>query len=100
MEANAGAAYRTNPRDGVSVWVSIAVKKHHDQGDFYKGDLIGTSLAFQRLRPLSSWWESRQPPGRHGARRDKRSPSLPKGRRRRLASAGCQQEVSSVLGGA
>jgi hypothetical protein len=40
----------------VLVRVSIAVKRHHDQGRIYKGQyLIGTALYFQRFHPLSSW---------------------------------------------
>ena len=43
----------------VSVKVSITVKRHHDQGDSYKGKhLIGASLQDQRFRPLSSWQET------------------------------------------
>ena len=34
----------------------IAVKRHHDQGNSYKGKhLIGAGLQFQRLSPFSSW---------------------------------------------
>ena len=44
--------------------VSIAVKKHHDQGNSYKDKhLIGAGLQFQRFSPLSSW----QHPGRQCA---------------------------------
>jgi hypothetical protein len=40
------------------VRVSIAVKKHHDQGHSYKGQhLIGSGLQVQRFSPLSSRWE-------------------------------------------
>ena len=39
--------------------VSIAVKKHHDQGNSYKGQhLIGATLQVQRFSPLSSRWEN------------------------------------------
>jgi hypothetical protein len=38
---------------GVLVWVSIAVKRHHDQGNSYKGHLIGAGLQVQRFSPLS-----------------------------------------------
>ena len=42
----------------------IAVKRHHDHHNSYKGKhLIGTGLQFQRLSPLSTW----QHPHRHGA---------------------------------
>ena len=40
----------------VLVRVSIAVKRHHDQGNSYKGKhLIAASLQVQRFSPLSSW---------------------------------------------
>jgi hypothetical protein len=40
----------------VLVRVSIAVKRHHDQANPYKGqDLIGAGLQVLRFRPLSSW---------------------------------------------
>jgi hypothetical protein len=39
----------------VLVRVSIAVKRHHDQGNSYKGQhLIGAVLQVQRFSPLSS----------------------------------------------
>jgi hypothetical protein len=39
--------------------VYIAVKRHHDQGNSYKGKhLIGAGLQFQRFSPLSSRWEA------------------------------------------
>ena len=45
------------------------MKRHHGQGNFYKGKhLIGTGLQFQRYSQLSSWQEARQCVGRHGAR--------------------------------
>jgi hypothetical protein len=48
--------------------VSIAVKRHHDQGNSYKGQhLIEAGLQFHRFSPLSSWREAWQCPGRHGA---------------------------------
>jgi hypothetical protein len=47
--------------------VSIAVKKHHDQGNSYKGQhLIGATLQVQRFSPLSSKLEAWHLPGRHG----------------------------------
>ena len=49
---------------------SIAVKRHHDHGNFYKGKhFIGVNLQFQRFSPLSSWWEAWQHAGRHDKRR-------------------------------
>jgi hypothetical protein len=42
----------------VLVRVSIAVNRHHDQGNSYKGQhLIGAGLQVQRFSPLSSRWE-------------------------------------------
>jgi hypothetical protein len=39
--------------------VSIAVKRHHDQGNSYKRThLIGAGLQFQRFSLLSSWQEA------------------------------------------
>ena len=39
----------------VLIWVSIALKRHHDQGNFYKGQhLIGTGLQVLRFSPSSS----------------------------------------------
>ena len=45
-----------------------AAKRHHDHGNSYKGKhLIEAGLEFQRVSPLSSWQESWQHTGRHGA---------------------------------
>ena len=45
----------------VLVWVSIAVKRHHDHSNSYKGKhLTGDGLLFQRFSPLSSRQETRQ----------------------------------------
>ena len=52
----------------VLVRVSIAVKRHCEQGNVPKEQhLIGAGLQLQRFSPLSSWWEAWQHPGRHGA---------------------------------
>ena len=52
----------------VLVRVSIAMKRHHDHDNSYKGrHLIGTSLQIQRFSPLSEK-EAWQHAGRHGAR--------------------------------
>jgi hypothetical protein len=38
----------------VLVRISIAMKRHHDQDNSYKGkDLFGAGLQFQRFNPLS-----------------------------------------------
>ena len=48
--------------------VSIAMKRHHDQGKSYKGThLIETVLLVQKFNPLSSWQKAWQYLGRHGA---------------------------------
>jgi hypothetical protein len=53
---------------GVCLRVSIALKRHHDQSNSYKGQyLIGAGLQVQWFSPLSSWLEAWQCPGRHGA---------------------------------
>jgi hypothetical protein len=45
--------------------ISIAVKRHHDQGNSYNGQhLIRASLQIQRFSPLVSWQEAWQLPGR------------------------------------
>jgi hypothetical protein len=44
------------------------MKKHHDQGNFYKGKhLIGAGLHFERFSQLSSWQEAWQHPRRFHA---------------------------------
>ena len=54
----------------------IAVKRHHDHGNSYKGQhLIGTGLQVQRFSSLSSRWEEWQRPGRCGTGRAKSSTS-------------------------
>ena len=48
------------------VRVSIAVKKHHDQGNSYKGQhLNGVVLHFQRFISLLSWQAAWQHASRH-----------------------------------
>lgn len=45
-------------KPSVLVRVSIIVKRHSDQKNVYKGQLlIGLGLQFQRFSPLSSWQE-------------------------------------------
>jgi hypothetical protein len=44
------------------------MKRHHDEGNAYKGQhLIGAGLLFQRFSPFSSWYEAWQYPGKHDA---------------------------------
>jgi hypothetical protein len=59
-------------KHGDIVRVSIAVKRHHDQANAYKGRyLTGAGLQFQRFSPLLSW----QHAGRHGTGRAESSTS-------------------------
>jgi hypothetical protein len=52
----------------VLVRTCIAMKRHHDQGNSYKGQyLIKIGLQVLRFSPLSSWQEARQCPDRGGA---------------------------------
>jgi hypothetical protein len=75
----------------------IAVKRHHDQGNFYKGQyLVGAGLQFQRFSPSSSWWEAWQHPGRHGSRGANISTSWSSGSSRRLSSTSSSAEGSSL----
>jgi hypothetical protein len=61
----------------------MAVKRHHDQGNSYKGkQLIGTGLQFQGFTGLSSSQEAEQDAGRHGAEEAKSSTSWSEGSRR------------------
>ena len=47
---------------------SIAVKRHHDHGNFFnRKHLIGAGLQFQRFSPLPLWQGAWQHTGRHGA---------------------------------
>jgi hypothetical protein len=53
---------------GKSVRISIAVKRHHDRANSYKGKhLIGAGLQFQRVSPLASWLVVWWHTARHGA---------------------------------
>ena len=65
--------------------VSIAVKRHHDQGNSYKEQhLIGAGLQFQRFSSSSSRQEAWQCLGRHGTgERAKSSTSWSKVARRK-----------------
>ena len=44
-----------------------AVNRQHDQDNSYKGHLIGAGLQVQCFRPLTTWQEAWQHPGRHSA---------------------------------
>ena len=60
---------------GFSIWrkreclkVSLAMKRHHDHSNSYKGKhLFQAGLQFQKFSALSSWQETWQPAGRHDA---------------------------------
>ena len=63
-------------RNGLTSWVllvvlvrvSIAMKRHHDQGNSYKGQhLIGAGFQFQRFYTLLSWQKAWHHLGRHDA---------------------------------
>ena len=48
-------------------WGFSAVKRHHAQGNSYKGQcLIGVGIQVQSFSPLSAWHEECQQAGRHG----------------------------------
>ena len=55
-------AYHSNipvPSKTFYLRVSIAAKRHHDQGNSYKEQhLIEAGLKIQNFSPLSSWWEA------------------------------------------
>ena len=63
----------------VLAWVSIAEKRHHDQGKSYKGHLIGAGLQVLRFSPLSSQQEAQQCPGRPHTRGAESSTTSSKG---------------------
>ena len=64
----------------VLVRISIAIKRHHSQGNSYKGQhFIEAGPQVLRFSPLSSWSEARQGPGRHIAGKAESSTSSSKG---------------------
>ena len=65
-EKGPGSQYSPRPYP-VLVKFFIAVKRHHDHSHSYKGSFTRTGLKFQRLSPLSSWWEAWWHTGRRGA---------------------------------
>jgi hypothetical protein len=70
--------------------VSIAVERHHDQGNSYKGQhLVGAGLKVQRFSPLSSWQEAWQCPADMALEKEQRVLHLDlKATRRRLSFKG------------
>jgi hypothetical protein len=82
----------------VLVRVSIAVKRHHDQGSYYKDQhLIGAGLQVLRFNPLSSRYEARQHLSRHGAGRAESSTSSSKGSSRQLGERSQNLPLSDTL---
>jgi hypothetical protein len=74
----------------VLVKVSIAVNRHRDQGNSYKGQhLIGAGLQVQRFSPLSSW----QHLGRHDAE-GAESSTLSEGKNEKTDSLLARKRVS------
>jgi hypothetical protein len=78
----------------VRLKVPIAVKRHHDQGNSYKGHLIGAGLQVPRFSPLSSRQEAWQYPGRHGAGGDDSSTSCSEGEQEKTVSHLTRRRVS------
>jgi hypothetical protein len=77
------------------VGVSIAVKRHHDQGNSYKRQhLIGAGLPFQRFSPSSSRWEAWSYPGGHGAGGAESSTSCSKEKQEKTVSHMGRRRVS------
>lgn len=81
---------REPSRVSVLVRVSIAVKRHYDHGNSYKGKHL---IQFQRFSPLSSWQQACHPGGRHGNRG-----VLHQKARRRLSSTGFLEETIFCTG--
>jgi hypothetical protein len=78
--------------------VSIAMKRHHDQDNSYKGKhLIGAGLQFQGYSPLSSWQKIWQHAGRSEAGRVESSLHFDlKAARRVFSFASSQEEGHST----
>jgi hypothetical protein len=71
----------------VLVRISIAIKRHHSQGNSYKGQhFIEAGPQVLRFSPLSSWSEARQGPGRHIAGKAESSTSSSKGSQEQTVS--------------
>ena len=59
------ALITTNLSQVFNLRVSIALKRHYDQDNSYKGQhWIGAGLQVLRFSPLSSWWKAWQHPGK------------------------------------
>ena len=82
----------------VLVSVSVAVKRHHNQGNSYKRQhLIGAALKVLRFSPLSSWQEAWQYLGRHGTGGAESSTSCSKGKQRKTALHAARRRVSKPI---
>jgi hypothetical protein len=77
-------------KKGGCLSVSLLWKRNHDQGNSYKSKhLTGAGLQFQRLSPLSSWWETWYHAGRLGPGGATSSP---------FCSEGSQKEILFCTG--
>ena len=76
------------------------MKRHHDQDNLYKGKhLIGAGLQFQSFSPLSSWKKHGSMQADMVLEKEPRVLHLdPKAARRRLSSAGSQEEALFCTG--
>ena len=81
----------------VLVRVSIAMNRHHDQHNSYKGQhLIGAGLQGLRSSSLSSWQEAWQCPGRHSTGGAERSTSCSKGKQENTNNFQAAQSLSEL----
>jgi hypothetical protein len=75
--------------------VSIAVKRHYDQGNSNKGHLIRAGLLVLRFSSLSSRPEAWQNPDRNGAEEAQSSTSCSEGKQEKNGKAHAQWHISS-----
>jgi hypothetical protein len=75
---------------GQCLRVSIAIKRHHDQGQY----LIGAGFLVLRLNPLSSWWKACQHPGKHDTRGAENSTSFSKGKQEKTDFQTARRRIS------
>ena len=85
---------QTCPHRLSQFWISIAMKRYHDQSNSCKGqDLTGAGLQILRFIPLSSWQEAWQCPSRYGAgERAQSSTSCSESKQDILVSSGGEEE--------
>ena len=73
------------------------MKRHHDQGNSYKGQhLIGAGLLVQQLSLLSSWPEALQCPGRHGAGGAESPKSYLEGTQKKTLPHGLEEHLKAL----